>query len=79
MTPARLVAELMRVATHTDRVADEVDAFGKRINYDNIDFGALDALVAMDPPLVLAVIPRAFTEDGARVVAELLATFEEQV
>jgi hypothetical protein len=72
MSPARLIAELMRVATHRECTHSEV------VDYNNVDFAALDELVEMTPPLVGRSVPRALTEDGARIVGELLATFEEQ-
>ena len=65
----RLLAELLRVATREER---------RSVYGDNMDFDALDGLVAMSPPLVTPTVPRRVTAEGARVVSELLAVFEEQ-
>ena len=64
---ARLMSELLRAYT---------DAFRLGVPENSRDPEALRELREMDNPLMTK--GRGLTEEGARIVAELLATFEEQ-
>jgi hypothetical protein len=78
ISTTRILAELLRVATREERRAAYSDAPHCDVG-DNLDFDALDELIRGEHPLVGHSIPRRLTEDGARIVGELLATFEEQI
>ena len=64
----RLLAELTRITSRVERGATDDEDF---------DLEARIELAFHDPYLVTGTPCRA-TEEGARIVAELLATFEEQ-
>jgi hypothetical protein len=65
----RLMSELLRVSTIGER--------GSSPLHEDYDTEARLALAASERPLITP-LPCRLTEEGARIVGELLATFEEQ-